>query len=637
MKLPIPYRIFLFFVLLAQTITTMAQVNNLNHIGNGPYTSITLAISNSATVDGDTLTIAAGNYNEGVVVNKSLTIRGVDTTAVISCGTGTGIQITANNVAIQSIKISNCSISGMTASGVSNLQLLNVVSYANSMYGIQLTNIGGLLVTGGNYSCNGNDGFYSTGGSNYTMTDVTANWNRAGSEASGFFLSNLKGTTTLTNITANHNKTHGLDIRSGSMNVTLNGGNFEYNGSSSLSDGGGISIFTASTTVSNIALNGPIISSNNITCGIYVDAHTNSTDSVKGLTIGQSGGTVSFSSNGTTKGAGVILWGNVSDVSVTATFFKGAISESAGIMIVGQGSFGANSPKNVTIVNSVFQAGYTNLAPAISLSDAQTSPSNICINDVTATDNTFLGASGYSAIDDSLIYDKLNNSSLGRVNQNGSKLPVELTTIQASVDIHTAVLKWSTATEADNYGFEVERRAINLQSITNSQQLKANSQEPKANIWNKIGFVPGNGTSNSSHTYSYSDADLLSGRYAYRLKQIDNNGAFKYSQEVEVEIAVPEISGLLQNFPNPFNPQTNISFQLSAVSNVTLKIYDVLGREAAVLVDGIQEAGYHSVAFSASSRNGSIFSSGIYLARLFAQPIDGGRCFEQSRKMLFAK
>ncbi len=181
-------------------------------------------------------------------------------------------------------------------------------------------------------------------------------------------------------------------------------------------------------------------------------------------------------------------------------------------------------------------------------------------------------------------------------------LPVEMVSFTATANGMSANLHWSTATEANNYGFEIER----------SEKLKVKNEK-----WERIGFVEGSGTSNSPRDYSYTDNNLPAGRYAYRLKQVDNNGAFSYHGSTEVEIGLaPQVFALLQNYPNPFNPSTVISYQLPVNSQVTLKVYDVLGKEVATLVNGRQEAGSYTVPFSATG--GSTLASGVYIYRLNA-------------------
>jgi hypothetical protein len=184
---------------------------------------------------------------------------------------------------------------------------------------------------------------------------------------------------------------------------------------------------------------------------------------------------------------------------------------------------------------------------------------------------------------------------------NTSVLPVEMVSFTAKANRLNAELRWSTATEVNNYGFDIERRSVNSQSST-------------VNSWRKIGFAEGNGTSNAAHNYLYTDASISSGTYAYRLKQIDNDGTFKYSSEAEITIAVPKVVALNQNYPNPFNPTTTITFTLAQDGFTTLKIYDVLGREVTTLVNGEMKSGIvNTVSFNASNLSG-----GVYFSRLEA-------------------
>ena len=182
-------------------------------------------------------------------------------------------------------------------------------------------------------------------------------------------------------------------------------------------------------------------------------------------------------------------------------------------------------------------------------------------------------------------------------------LPVELTNFAAAITINSATLTWKTITETNNYGFAIERRSIHTSFINDVDTS-----------WMSICFVKGSGTSAGVHTYSYTDANLPPGVYGYRLKQIDNNGTFKYSSETEVTVALPTKFGLYQNYPNPFNPATTISFDIPARLSVSLKIFDILGREMATLIDNEEmAAGLHAVQWNASS-----YASGLYFYRIQA-------------------
>ena len=125
--------------------------------------------------------------------------------------------------------------------------------------------------------------------------------------------------------------------------------------------------------------------------------------------------------------------------------------------------------------------------------------------------------------------------------------------------------------------------------------------------WQVIGFIPGFGTTTEPKSYSFVDENLSSGKYQYRLKQIDFDGSFEYSNIVEVEINSPTEFSLEQNYPNPFNPSTTIGFSIPERSFVTLKVYDMLGREVEVLISEQKESGNYQIGFNASD-----LSSGIY-------------------------
>ena len=191
-------------------------------------------------------------------------------------------------------------------------------------------------------------------------------------------------------------------------------------------------------------------------------------------------------------------------------------------------------------------------------------------------------------------------------------LPVELISFTAECFSNNVNLKWSTVTEVNNFGFEIER-AIN-------------NNELGIKDWKKIGFVEGSGTSNAAKNYSFIDKDLSAGTYSYQLKQIDRGGQFKYSQSVQVEITAPSILKLSENFPNPFNPTTTISYALPTRANVSLRIFNLLGQEIATLENGQKEAGNYSVEWNALK-----VSSGVYFYQLDA----GGLL--QTKKLLLLK
>jgi len=186
-------------------------------------------------------------------------------------------------------------------------------------------------------------------------------------------------------------------------------------------------------------------------------------------------------------------------------------------------------------------------------------------------------------------------------------VPVELVSFGASVNENSVTLSWITATELNNSGFEVQR---------------SNESE----VWENIGFVRGNGTTTEINYYSFTDENLEEGSYAYRLKQVDLDGTYEFSNIVNVDITTPIEFELSQNYPNPFNPSTTINFSIPEGSQVSLKIYNSLGQEIKTLVNSFMEAGVHTVNFNAVGLN-----SGLYFYRL-----DAGE-FTQVRKMTLIK
>jgi hypothetical protein len=174
-------------------------------------------------------------------------------------------------------------------------------------------------------------------------------------------------------------------------------------------------------------------------------------------------------------------------------------------------------------------------------------------------------------------------------------LPVELSAFTATVSHSVITLVWLTATEVNNYGFEIERKTID-----NGKLIIDN--------WKNVGFVEGSGTSNSPKEYTFIDNHISAGKYLYRLKQIDRNGASKYSQHVEVEVGnVPKVFSLSQNYPNPFNPSTTIRYFLPSTAHVNLTVHDILGRMIAILVNEEQPMGWKEVEWNASAMPGGIY------------------------------
>lgn len=176
----------------------------------------------------------------------------------------------------------------------------------------------------------------------------------------------------------------------------------------------------------------------------------------------------------------------------------------------------------------------------------------------------------------------------------GYPVPVELTSFTASIVDKNVTLNWTTATEVNNYGFEVQRKAIAGDFVT-------------------IAFVEGHGTTQQPQVYTYTDKNVENGKYSYRLKQVDYNGIFSYSNAVEVDARIPSKFGLSQNYPNPFNPSTTISYEVAKETNVSLKVYDAIGNEVATLVNETKAPGTYEVIFDASN-----LTNGVYFYKIQA-------------------
>jgi len=199
------------------------------------------------------------------------------------------------------------------------------------------------------------------------------------------------------------------------------------------------------------------------------------------------------------------------------------------------------------------------------------------------------------------------NADLAQAKYNTQIIPVELTSFTAASVNGDVTLNWITATEINNRGFEVER------SQNNSD-------------FRVIGFVNGYGTTTEEQHYTYLDKNVVQGKYYYRLKQLDFDGEFEYSNTVEVDVSTPLTYSLDQNYPNPFNPSTKIVYSIAEAGNVKLTVFNLLGQEITTLVNGFMEAGQYEYDFNAAD-----LPSGSYIYKIEAAG------FIQARKMLLTK
>ena len=191
-------------------------------------------------------------------------------------------------------------------------------------------------------------------------------------------------------------------------------------------------------------------------------------------------------------------------------------------------------------------------------------------------------------------------------------VPVELTSFTTNVVNGRIILSWETATEINNAGFRIERSNDNK-------------------VFSEIAFIKGNGTSTERISYSYTDKSALTGKYYYRLKQVDFDGSYNYSRSIEADMGLPTSYALYQNYPNPFNPSTIIRFALTMNARVNIKLYNTLGQEVTNILNSDLDAGVHETTFNASN-----LSSGVYFYRLEVHGIDGSN-FTSTKRMLLMK
>jgi hypothetical protein len=190
-----------------------------------------------------------------------------------------------------------------------------------------------------------------------------------------------------------------------------------------------------------------------------------------------------------------------------------------------------------------------------------------------------------------------------------NNVPVELTSFNASAIGNNVNLSWVTATETNSSEFIVERKSSN-------------------GNWENAGSVKAAGTSTTTRAYSLIDKNVTSGKYSYRLKQVDFDGTSTTFSAIEVEVGTPNSFDLSQNYPNPFNPSTRVNFSLPAASFVTLELYDISGQKVATILSGNFTVGYHSADIDAQKYG---LSSGIYIYKLSA-----GK-FSSTKKMILMK
>lgn len=229
------------------------------------------------------------------------------------------------------------------------------------------------------------------------------------------------------------------------------------------------------------------------------------------------------------------------------------------------------------------------------------------------TEGTGPGQYELNTTDNTIKVFGLTTFSTFTITDSDNPLPVKLASFTSSLNGRDVRLTWKTESEINNSGFDVER------------SLSGNTQ------WVKAGYVAGKGNSSLTITYTFEDKKLNSGKYNYRLKQIDNNGNIEYHKlSNAVEVGLPTKFDLSQNYPNPFNPVTKIDFSLPFDSKVSIKLYDITGREVVTLVNDVRTAGYYTEQFNVSN-----LSSGAYFYRIIAKSSAGD--YSMTKKMMLVR
>lgn len=224
-------------------------------------------------------------------------------------------------------------------------------------------------------------------------------------------------------------------------------------------------------------------------------------------------------------------------------------------------------------------------------------------------DRTFLNTSNlFDIIEDDIEF----------LDGNAIVTPVELVKFESHSNGDQIELVWTTISEANNLGFEIERSFDGYN-------------------YNKLTFIKGHGTTYVTHQYLYIDKNVKPGIYYYRLKQIDIDGNFHYIGKLTIEVQVPKDYNMSQNYPNPFNATTTIKYQLPAYSEVHIGVFNTLGKEVRRLVLNKQEVGNYSILWDGKNNNGVTMASGVYMYRIMANSLDGSTNFLKTKKMILLR
>lgn len=242
-----------------------------------------------------------------------------------------------------------------------------------------------------------------------------------------------------------------------------------------------------------------------------------------------------------------------------------------------------NGALGESVVNGTWSNGQT-----FTKTFEYTIPSNININISKAHIVVFVYKVNAAALNRSEIQQAMEYDLMG------NNLPVELSAFNAAVEQDGIRLNWTTCSEINNYGFEVQK------------------SDDGENFF-ALGFVKGAGSSTEIINYSYKEnfKSNKAENFYYRLKQVDYDGHTNYSSIINVGFDIPTAFSLGQNYPNPFNPATTINYRIPEISNVELSVVDILGNRVALLVNEVKAAGNYDVTFDASN-----LPSGVYFYQI---------------------
>jgi hypothetical protein len=642
-----------------------ATVNGTPSFSNRTYADVEIkstfapwTVTGGSPVSINNLTITSGTLNFNMIGTAGHSIKG--NISVLS-----GQTLNFAPASVGTVNLNGLAPQSISGSGTITTNASSTININNSN-GISLgTNLligGTLAMTQGNIALGGNTITLGLSGTTITTTGTTAasspSITSVASTAGVVVGMNISGTgipagVTVLAFTANTITLSANATASGTVTLTINS-------------------MTTITTTGNTTSGSTSIASVGSTAGVVLGMGISGAGIPVGTTVTAfTANTITLSANATATGTGVTLIINSlgNTLTYTAGFLTGsgtfarwfataAISGNAGLFPMGVGSnnrslaIGGSPSTGGTIsvsyndASTVSAITFTELAqnyvnrydanwvvtpsgsyedPAMTLTiHGDGIPGITSVTDLDLSFASVIASGVWAAPSGSTSAPVLTRNGLTQgtivtnpfyiASKNTSPLPVELASFTALAGKNSVELAWNTATEVNNYGFEVERA---IHSGLNGLR-----------DWQKIGFVSGNGNSNAPHNYSFTDNSAMFGTYSYRLKQIDRNGNFEYSKEVEAAVTLtPNTMVLGQNYPNPFNPETSIEFAVPATGYTTLKVYNTLGKEIVTLVNGNIEAGVlNQVTFK-----GSNFPSGLYFYTLRSGS------FVDTKKMLMVK